>query len=67
MFIRMIGGKRKLKWFIFFLVFERFFCKIIVFGVNEDFFSRISNFVLLVLGFFGDGANESRGEYIVFF
>lgn len=43
---------------------ERFSCKIIALGVNEDFSSRTSNFVLLVLGFSGDGANESKGEHI---
>lgn len=42
---------------------ERFSCKIIALGVNEDF----SSFVLLVLGFSGDGANESKGEHIALF
>lgn len=64
MFTRMIGGKRKLKWSMFPLAPERFSCKIIALGVNEDFSSRTSSFVLLVLGFSGDGANESKGEHI---
>lgn len=46
---------------------ERFSCKIIALGVNEDFSSRTSSFVLLVLGFSGDGANESKGEHIALF
>lgn len=67
MFTRMIGGKRKLKWSMFPLAPERFSCKIIALGVNEDFSSRTSSFVLLVLGFSGDGANESKGEHIALF
>lgn len=60
MFTRMIGGKRKLKWSMFPLAPERFSCKIIALGVNEDFSSRTSSFVLLVLGFSGDGAMNRK-------
>lgn len=46
---------------------ERFSCKIIALGVNEDFSIKTSCFVLLVLGFSGDGVNESKGEHIALF
>lgn len=45
---------------------ERYFCKIIALGVNKMKIPPVKQAILflLILGFSGDGANESRGEHI---